>query len=173
MLAFFQYFIFMTEGFLIFLPESFLTRGWKHHQLVKLHWLLQTVAFCCIGLGLIAVVTIKIMVGNPHFSFPHSITGLVAIILSVLTGAGGVVIRMGPYKKGPTMAQLKLGHVGLGIVAYGVGIAALLLGYFTTYLSKLVIFEWRVFMAVITVLVAALAFGNAVRGFFRRAQNLM
>ena len=163
----------MTEGFLIFLPESILTRGWKHHQLVKLHWLLQTVAFCCIALGLIAVVTIKIMVGNPHFSFPHSITGLVAVILAVLTGMGGVVIRMGPYKKGPSLAQLKLGHVGLGLVAYFVGIATLLLGYFTTYFAKLVQFEWRVFMAVITVMVAAVAFGNAAVGFYSRVKNFV
>jgi len=163
----------MTEGFLIFLPESVLTRGWKHHQLVKLHWLLQVVGFCCICLGLIAVVTIKIMVDNPHFAYPHSITGLVAIILATLTCCGGAVVRMGPYKKGPSMAQLKLGHVGVGLVAYVVGIAALVQGFLTSYLGKLVYYEWRIFMAVATVLVTSVAFGNATFNWYKRVKNYL
>ncbi|XP_059474837.1 transmembrane reductase CYB561D2 [Neocloeon triangulifer] len=167
-----KYFIFMTEGFLIFLPQSLLTKGWNRPSLVKLHWLLQVLGFCCIALGLIAVVTIKIIKGNPHFSFPHSITGLVAIIMAACTGIGGYVSRLKPHPKGPSLAQIKLGHVFFGMASYVVGVAALVLGYFTSYFGKLVDYEWRLFIAVITVLVSTVAFVNASVGFYRRAKNL-
>ncbi|CAB3372225.1 Hypothetical predicted protein [Cloeon dipterum] len=162
------YVLFMTEGLLIFLPHSVLTRGWGHKHLVKLHWILQLLGFICIVLGMIIIVVYKLLNNKRHFAKPHSITGLVAVILAVLVSLFGW-----KYHLGFKMSNLKLAHTALGVVAYGVGMAAQILGYFSNYYKKKHDVDWRVFLSVITGMLGLVAFLFASMSLYRRTMTFL
>ncbi|XP_059485139.1 transmembrane reductase CYB561D2-like [Neocloeon triangulifer] len=168
------YMLFMTEGFLIFLPHSALTRGWSRKHLVKLHWILQLIGFICIVLGMIIIVVYKLLNNKRHFAKPHSITGLVAVIFAVVVSLFGWWTRINrKYHYGFKLSTLKLFHAGLGVVAYGVGVAAQVLGYYSNYYIKKHDVDWRVFLSVITALLGTTTFLFAVASLYKRLRTYL
>jgi len=68
---------------------------------------------------------------------------------------------------------LKLAHVFLGVVAYGVGVAAQVLGYFSNFYKEKHDFEWRLFLSVITALLGTLTFLFALNSFYFRFKTFL
>jgi hypothetical protein len=63
---------------------------------------------------------------------------------------------------------MKLAHTVLGVVAYGVGVAAQVLGYYSNYYKKLHDFEWRLFLSVVTTLLGTVTFLFALKSLYHR-----
>ncbi|XP_059468549.1 transmembrane reductase CYB561D2-like [Neocloeon triangulifer] len=161
------YFLFITEGFLIFLPNSVVTRNLKRQTIVKIHIALQTLGFAFIVSGFVIIIVHKFNKGYSHFVTPHSITGLVAVILTALSTLGGITTRL----KVPNLARIKLGHNFIGLLAYGVAIAAMCMGVWAE-LREVIKEEWCIVIIVLTCVVAAVALANALFSFIRRVKNL-
>ncbi|XP_065353488.1 transmembrane reductase CYB561D2-like [Cloeon dipterum] len=168
------YVFFMTEGLLIFLPHSVISRGWGHKYLIKLHWILELLGFICLASGMTIIIVSKNQSNRRHFVSSHAITGLVAVILAVLVSLFGWWTRLDrKYHLGLKMSHLKLIHTALGVVSYGVGMAAQILGYFTHYYMKKHDVEWRVFLSVMTALLSLVAFLFASTSLYKRTREIL
>ncbi|CAB3372226.1 Hypothetical predicted protein [Cloeon dipterum] len=180
------YVFFMTEGLLIFLPHSVISRGWGHKHLIKLHWILELLGFIFLASGMTIIIVSKNQSNRRHFVSSHAITGLAAVILAVLVSLFGwwtrldrqvpFIVFLGhslKYHLGLKMSHLKLVHSALGVGSYGVGMAAQILGYFTHYYMNKHDAEWRVFLSVMTALLSLVAFLFASTSLYKRTRELL
>jgi Eukaryotic cytochrome b561 len=74
------------------------------------------------------------------------------------------------YHFGLKLSHLKLLHSALGVIAYGVGVAAQVLGYYSNYYKKLHEFEWRLFMSLVTGLLGTVTFLFALKSLYERVK---
>ncbi|XP_065334626.1 transmembrane reductase CYB561D2-like [Cloeon dipterum] len=156
-----------TEGFLLFLPDNVLTKTLARQTTGKIHGALQALGFAFSVAGFVIIVVYKFNNNFQHIRSAHSITGLVAFILTCLAFCGGVATRL----KVPHLARLKVGHNALGLVAYAVGISALCLGLlakFPDYVGD----GWVTCMVVLTAVTGATIVSNALFSLFKRVKNL-
>lgn len=110
--------------------------GWKVSRVnrVTLHWILHTLGLGLVLIGLIIIVVNKTVNNHPHFATPHSILGLVSIILAFLTAAFGVVTNNSRWlypRFRPVL--LKIVHAFSGIVVTILLLATLITGTYTKW----------------------------------------
>jgi hypothetical protein len=74
------------------------------------------------------------------------------------------------YHYGITLSHLKLVHSALGVIAYGVGVAAQVLGYYSNYYIKMHEFEWRLFMSLVTASLGTVTFLFALKSLCERVK---
>ncbi|PNH00376.1 hypothetical protein TSOC_013803 [Tetrabaena socialis] len=87
----------MTLGFVVFMAEALLSYqaplhpGLARPERKRVHWVCNTVALCCCGLGLLAVLQshrLKLPVPMADWYSPHSYLGLTALGLAAVQGRG-------------------------------------------------------------------------------------
>ncbi|KAK9294075.1 hypothetical protein QLX08_011187 [Tetragonisca angustula] len=110
--------------------------GWKVSRVnrVTLHWILHTLGLGLVLIGLVVIVVNKTVNNHLHFMTPHSILGLVSIILAFLTAAFGVVTNNSRWlypRFRPVL--LKIVHAFAGIVATILLLATLITGTYTRW----------------------------------------
>ncbi|KAF3428342.1 hypothetical protein E2986_06719 [Frieseomelitta varia] len=110
--------------------------GWKVSRVnrVTLHWILHTLGLGLVLVGLIIIVVNKTVNNRSHFMTPHSILGLVSIILVFLTAAFGVVTNNSRWlypRFRPVL--LKIVHAFGGIVVTILLLATLITGTYTKW----------------------------------------
>ena len=110
--------------------------GWKVSRVnrVTLHWILHTLGLGLVLIGLIIIVVHKTIDSRPHFATPHSILGLISIILAFLTAAFGIVTNNSRWlypRFRPVL--LKIVHAFSGIVVTILLLATLITGTYTRW----------------------------------------
>ncbi|KOX76672.1 Cytochrome b561 domain-containing protein 1 [Melipona quadrifasciata] len=110
--------------------------GWKVSRVnrVTLHWILHTLGLGLVLIGLIIIVVNKTVNNYSHFVTPHSILGLVSIILTFFTAAFGVVTNNSRWlypRFRPVL--LKIVHAFSGIIVTILLLATLITGTYTKW----------------------------------------
>jgi cytochrome b-561 domain-containing protein 2 len=117
----------MAESILVLSSDNILT--FLHPRVKKTvrehHWIIQIIAAICNLVGFVTIIVYKNERGRTHFRSDHAIVGLVAIVLSFVTCAGGfVTLYATKLKDWIKPSQNKLIHTITGILAFVLGVAA-------------------------------------------------
>ncbi|XP_017891181.1 cytochrome b561 domain-containing protein 2-like isoform X2 [Ceratina calcarata] len=124
----------VTEAIFIVSGEAY--AGWKitRTNRTTMHWILHAVGLSLMLVGFIIIVVNKVNYNKQHFASPHSILGLVSIILALLTAAFGIVTNNSRWlypRFRPVM--LKIVHAFGGITVMILLLATLLTGTYTRW----------------------------------------
>ncbi|XP_033320840.1 transmembrane reductase CYB561D2 [Megalopta genalis] len=108
--------------------------GWKlsRSKRVTMHWILHTVGLVLLLIGLIIIVVNKNQHNKSHFVTPHSILGLISIIMVFLTAGFGIVTNNPKWvypKVRPVL--LKIMHAFGGIAVTILLLACIITGTYT------------------------------------------
>lgn len=126
---------FLTLGFSLLMAESILVLSsdnilaFLHPRVKKTvrehHWIIQIVAAICNLVGFVTIIVNKNRGGRSHFRSNHAIVGLVAIVLSFVTCAGGfITLYATELKEWIRPSHNKLIHTIVGILTFVLGVAA-------------------------------------------------
>ncbi|XP_076249572.1 transmembrane reductase CYB561D2 [Calliopsis andreniformis] len=111
----------ITEAVFSISGEAYIGSKISRMNRVTMHWVMHSVGLVLVLVGLIIIVVNKVNNNRQHFASPHSILGLVSIILACLAASFGVVTN------NPTWLQPRFRPVHLKIIhAFG-GIAVTIL----------------------------------------------
>ncbi|XP_043583581.1 transmembrane reductase CYB561D2-like [Bombus pyrosoma] len=124
----------ITEAIFSVSGEAYV--GWKVSRAnrVTIHWILHATGLALVLVGLVIIVVNKNNNNNPHFATPHSILGLVSIILAFLTAAFGIVTNNSRWlypRFRPVL--LKIMHAFGGIIVTVILLATLITGTYTKW----------------------------------------
>ncbi|XP_053975528.1 transmembrane reductase CYB561D2-like [Hylaeus volcanicus] len=81
----------MAEAVFSISGEAYIGHKISRVNRVTMHWILHTAGLTLVLIGLIIIVANKVNHNRPHFSSPHSILGLISIILAFLVAGFGIV----------------------------------------------------------------------------------
>lgn len=114
--------------------EAYISSKLSKANRVMMHWIFHTIGLTLVLIGLIIIVVNKIEHNGKHFSSPHSILGLITIILAFLTAGFGVVTN-NPKWLYPRFRPLflKVIHAVGGIVVTILLLATLITGTYTNW----------------------------------------
>ncbi|XP_076179016.1 transmembrane reductase CYB561D2 isoform X2 [Ptiloglossa arizonensis] len=114
--------------------EAYLGHKISRVNRVTMHWILHTTGLTLVLIGLIIIVTNKINGNRHHFASPHSILGLVSIILVCLIATFGIVTN-NPKWVYPRFRPvlLKIMHAFGGIACTILLLASLITGTYTRW----------------------------------------
>lgn len=127
----------MTEALLTFSGTSILSERLNHKSKITLHWILQTIAVVCSTAGFVIIIIHKNDHHKLHFQSIHGIIGLIATILFLLSSFGGIFAKYAMrFKHMMRPINVKLIHTIAGVVAYILGMYAILLGLFTGWFTR-------------------------------------
>ncbi|GFG33311.1 hypothetical protein Cfor_09974 [Coptotermes formosanus] len=117
----------MAESILVLSNDNIL--AFLHPSVKKTvrehHWIIQIVAAICNLVGFVTIIVYKNNRGRSHFRSDHAILGLVAIILSFVTCAGGFITLYATQLKNCIKpSHNKIIHTIVGILAFVLGVAA-------------------------------------------------
>ncbi|CAL7945033.1 unnamed protein product [Xylocopa violacea] len=124
----------MTEAVFSVSGEAYIGSKLSRVNRVTMHWVLHTFGLALVTIGLIIIVVNKIQNNREHFATPHSILGLVSIILAFLTAAFGIVTNNSRWlypRFRPVL--LKIMHAFGGILVTILLLATLITGTYTKW----------------------------------------
>ncbi|XP_076646909.1 transmembrane reductase CYB561D2 [Halictus rubicundus] len=124
----------ITEAVFSISGEAYLGHKLSRPSRVTLHWILHTVGLTLMVIGLAIIVTNKIQKSKEHFATPHSILGLISIILAFLTAGFGIVTN-NPKWLYPRVRPvlLKIMHAFGGIAVTILLLASVITGTYTRW----------------------------------------
>lgn len=136
---------FMCVGYLILMSQAVLTLSGanlltyqRHHKTrVFIHWLLQAIAGILITIASVCIFLNKVRLGKDHFQTTHGIFGLITVILTLLSIAGGVFTKYGFQLR--TLVRpiySKIFHGIGGTVAYILGSVTIGLGIYSRWFEE-------------------------------------
>eukprot|EP00270_Netrium_digitus_P017396 TRINITY_DN6372_c0_g1_i1.p1 TRINITY_DN6372_c0_g1~~TRINITY_DN6372_c0_g1_i1.p1 ORF type:complete len:222 (-),score=47.10 TRINITY_DN6372_c0_g1_i1:198-863(-) len=124
----------LSIGFLMLMGEGILisvqAKGKQRKLYLKIHAIFQGAAAAAIAGGMWAIYQNKVLQHKLHLQTLHSRVGVAALAASVLVSAGGVPLLYGliPQSLKKLTPKVSKGHKIFGAVAYGISLAAILLG---------------------------------------------
>lgn len=124
----------MTEAVFSISGEAYVATKLHRKNRVTMHWILHTTGLSLMLIGLIIIVVNKIEHDKPHFATPHSILGLISIILAILTAGFGIVTNNTRWlypRVRPVL--LKILHAFGGISVTILLLATLITGLYTRW----------------------------------------
>ncbi|KZC10147.1 PREDICTED: cytochrome b561 domain-containing protein 2-like [Dufourea novaeangliae] len=126
----------ITEAVFSVSGEAYIGSKISRSNRVTMHWILHTAGLLLVLIGLIIIVTNKINGNRAHFATPHSILGLISIIMAVLTAAFGIVTN-NPKWLYPRFRPvlLKIMHAFAGIAVTILLLASIITGTYTGWWS--------------------------------------
>lgn len=122
----------ITEAVFSISGEAYLGSRLSRQKRVTAHWVLHSVGLLLVLVGLIIIIVNKVNHSKPHFATPHSILGLVSIILAAVAAAVGVLTNNTRWlypRVRPVL--LKIFHAFGGIVVTILLLATLITGTYT------------------------------------------
>lgn len=126
----------ITEAVFSISGEAYIGSKISRMNRVTIHWIMHTMGLALVLIGLIIIVVNKIDNNGHHFASPHSILGLVSIILAFLTAAFGIVTNNSRWlypRFRPVL--LKIVHAFGGILVTILLLASLITGTYTGWWS--------------------------------------
>ncbi|XP_034193860.1 transmembrane reductase CYB561D2 [Osmia lignaria lignaria] len=124
----------ITEAVFSISGDAYVSYKLSRMNRVTMHWILHTVGLALVLIGLIIIVVNKINNNKHHFATPHSVLGLVTIIISFLVAAFGIVTNNSKWlypRFRPVL--LKVLHAFGGIVVTILLLATLITGTYTLW----------------------------------------
>ncbi|XP_043261230.1 transmembrane reductase CYB561D2-like [Colletes gigas] len=124
----------ITEAVFSVSGEAYIGHKISRVNRVTMHWILHTVGLALVLIGLIIIVVNKINNNGYHFASPHSILGLVSIIMAFLTAGFGIVTN-NPKWLYPRFRPvlLKIMHAFAGIAVTILLLASVITGTYTRW----------------------------------------
>lgn len=120
----------MSNAILIMADNSFLTYRLSHQQRTTVHWIVQLFAIALMVVAQICIFTNKVNAGKSHFQTTHSIFGLITLMLTMLTGIGGVFTKYSIQLRNHIKpVVLKCFHSFGGIAVYAMALITMILGF--------------------------------------------
>lgn len=148
----------MTEAILTF-SDNNLTNKLGYKKRVFWHWILHTIGCCSIVAGFVIIVANKYRMDKNHFHTNHAIVGLTAVICTVLSACGGIFAKYSFQLRAYLRpVYSKILHALLGISTYILGMAAIILAFYSDYFMKMSSLRTVYFLTAIVVFIA----GNVV-----------
>ncbi|XP_055633270.1 uncharacterized protein LOC129773653 [Toxorhynchites rutilus septentrionalis] len=130
LLCVFGFHVLMAEAILVIFSGNTWSQALPHPQRRTLHWIMQVVSSGCIVIGIALEYYWRGIHNKAHFQHPHSILGLIALILLLVNMLGGsAALYAGELRKKIKPIYLKLSHQLLGLMCFIIGMASLVLGY--------------------------------------------
>jgi hypothetical protein len=120
----------MSNAILIMSDNSFLSMTSKRSERVISHWALQVLGLALIIAGHICIFVFKMQNNRVRFQSTHSLVGLTAFILSLLTGFQGIFTRYSlQLRKIVKPLAQKIFHSLIGNVSFILGIVSIVYGF--------------------------------------------
>lgn len=129
----------MTEAICCFIEPNIPTLGLGAGRRKQLHWILQAIGGCSITVAFVVIVLNKRRLGKEHFTSWHGLIGLLATIAAGVGLLGGVVALYGVQWRSwlrVRPAVVRLAHAVVGVLAYGLGVAAVALGLQSSWFGE-------------------------------------
>ncbi|XP_050305480.1 uncharacterized protein LOC126742737 isoform X3 [Anthonomus grandis grandis] len=163
----------MAESLMLFTGDEIWSRQMTRNAKYTIHGII------------VALGTVMIICGNAlvfhyiqpgyHLYTAHGITGLVSMILLILSLPVGLLIK---YHK-ETQRYLpirpilyKLSHNLLGILGYAVGIVSLCYGFYTHWFVYYTSYESRILALVVTILASAWTLNGALVSLWHQVKSI-
>ncbi|EAT46444.1 AAEL002406-PA [Aedes aegypti] len=174
-LCVFGFHVLMAESILAFYSSCSWAVALTQPQRRTTHWIMQVIGAVCIIVGIALEYYWRDR--NPekrHFSTTHSILGLVALILLVLSMCNGLgSLYAVELRKRIKPVYLKLSHHFIGLACFVFGMAAIVLGYNKRIFRENSTPELQLTLKVLTVLVIFLSVPGVLRTIFSHVRNLL
>ncbi|XP_055596573.1 transmembrane reductase CYB561D2-like [Uranotaenia lowii] len=124
------YTFFMTESFMVMYGDNSWSSSYKVTTKRTLHWVLQAIGGIAIFIGIALEYYVKEDRNRSHFKSDHAITGLVSLILILISSLNGVITWFAAKIRHIIKpVYIKLFHYITGIGAFVIGMASLMLEY--------------------------------------------
>lgn len=164
----------MAESIMVFYSGTSWAQALTQPQRRTTHWVMQAVGSTCIIVGIGLEIYWRQINNKAHFHGAHSILGLVALILLVLSMCNGIgSLYAIELRKRIKPIYLKLSHQFIGLACFVLGMAAIVLGYDKRIYRANSTPELQVTLQVFTVLVIFLSVPGVLRTIITQAKTLM
>ncbi|XP_062560368.1 transmembrane reductase CYB561D2-like isoform X2 [Armigeres subalbatus] len=131
------YFILMSQAVLTLSGANLLT--YRKHQKTRVfvHWILQALAGILITIASVCIFLNKVRMGKAHYQTVHAIVGLITVILTLLSIAGGIFTKYG-YQLRHLVRPInsKIMHGIAGVVTYIMGSVTIGLGVYSAWFQE-------------------------------------
>ncbi|XP_003701741.1 transmembrane reductase CYB561D2 [Megachile rotundata] len=124
----------MAEAVFTISGDAYISYSLSRMSRIRMHWILHTIGLALLLIGLILIVVHKIDHNKPHFATPHSILGLITIIICFLVAGFGIVTNNSKWlypRVRPVL--LKVMHAFGGILAMILLLATLITGTYSRW----------------------------------------
>ncbi|XP_018567157.1 cytochrome b561 domain-containing protein 2 [Anoplophora glabripennis] len=169
----FGYIPLMAEALMLFVGDELWSRQLSRKQKYSVHAILITVG------------TVFIIVGNSlmfhyyhpdyHFYTAHGITGLISMIILILSLFLGVAANYSNEMKSYLSLRpvwYKFVHNGVGILGYAIGIVSLCYGYYTHWFAYYHGEESRAAALILTIVVSLWSINGAIASGYNQIKSL-
>ncbi|XP_063232316.1 transmembrane reductase CYB561D2-like [Bacillus rossius redtenbacheri] len=164
----------MAEAIMAMSRGNVLTAGLRRPTRVRAHWVLQLLAAGFVLCGFVVEVVVKRTSDRPHFASPHSVLGLVYVVLVVASNCGGLAANYSARLRDHVrLAAVKLAHFLLGAATFALGVCALVTGLYTRFFSVSAGREAQLACTVLLVVVALLVLQSAARSVYSLCRSLL
>ncbi|XP_058815762.1 transmembrane reductase CYB561D2-like [Topomyia yanbarensis] len=129
-LCVFGFHVLMAEAILLFYSRNSWSQVLRQPERRTAHWVLQVIGSVCIVVGIALEFYWRDINNKPHFHETHSILGLVALILLIVSMSNGIgALYATELRKRVKPIYLKFGHNLIGLACFVIGMASLMFGY--------------------------------------------
>lgn len=173
-LCMFGFHVLMAESIMVFYSGTTWAQAFTQPQRRTIHWVMQVIGSICIIVGIGLEIYFRETKNKRHFSSPHSILGLVSLILLVLSMCNGVgSLYAVELRRRIKPIYLKLSHHFIGLACFVLGMAAVVLGYDKRIYTSNSTPEIQITLKVLTVVVIFLSVLGVLRTIVNQVKTLL
>lgn len=174
MLCVFGFHVLMAESILAFYSSCSWAVALTQPQRKTTHWVMQVVGAGSIIIGIALEIYYRETKNKKHFSSPHSILGLVALILLVISMFNGLgSLYAVELRKRIKPMYIKLSHHFIGLACFVIGMASLIIGYDKKIFRNNSTPEMQVTLRAMTILVIFLSVLGVLRTIITHVRTLL
>ncbi|XP_058446193.1 transmembrane reductase CYB561D2-like [Malaya genurostris] len=173
-LCVFGFHVLMAESILLFYSGNSWSQVLRQPQRRTAHWMLQVIGSVCIIVGIALEFYWRDINNKPHIHENHSILGLVALILLIVSMSNGLgSLYAVELRKRVKPIYLKFGHNFIGFACFVIGMASLILGYDKRIFKENSTTEMVTVLRVFTILVIFLSVLGALKTIVTQIKAIM
>lgn len=174
LLCVFGFHVLMAESIMAFYSGCSWAVALTHPQRKTTHWVMQVVGSGSIIVGIALEIYFRETKKKKHFSSPHSILGLIALVLLVLSMCNGLgSLYAVELRKRMKPMYIKLSHHFIGLACFVIGMASLFIGYSKKIFKHNTTPELLVALQIMTILVILLSVLGVLRTIFSHGRALL
>lgn len=148
----------MAEAILLFYSGNTWSQALLNPQRRTVHWVLQVIGSLCVIVGICLEYYWRDINNKRHFHDTHSILGLVALILMLLSMTNGLgALYSVELRRKIKPMYMKLGHQFVGLSCFVIGMVTLFMGFDKKIFRENSTPEMRTTLQVFTVLIILLS----------------